>query len=108
MVNNELDNPLKCKHAGYDSSKEQFLPSPRLLLDAERYEKLFLRSNNEVAVMLRIEHVIDYVDKHREQWTIDKCLQEGYQLTKERWNSGRPMVTLDMGKFGSGGGVIWQ
>ena len=105
VVNNELDDPHKCKRAGYDSRKEQFLPSPRLMSDTKRYENLFLNSSNEVAVMLRIEHVIDYVNKHREQWSIDKCLQEAYQLTRERQKSGRPMVTLDMGKFGSG---VWS
>jgi Zn-dependent oligopeptidase len=73
--------------------------------DTKRYEDLFLNSSNEVAVMLRIEHVIDYVNKHREQSSIDKCLEEAYQLTKERQQSGRPMVTLDMGKFGSG---VWS
>jgi hypothetical protein len=105
VVNNELDNPHKCKHAGYDSRKEQFLPSPRLTSDTKRYENLFLNSSNELALMLRIEHVIDYVNKHREKSSIDKCLEEAYQLTKERPKSGRPMVTLDMGKFGSG---VWS
>ena len=105
VVNNELNNPHKCKHAGYDSRKEQFLPSPRLVSDTKCYENLFLNSSNEVAVMLRIEHVIDYINKHREQWSIDKCLQEAYQLTRERQKSGRPMMTLDMGKFGSG---VWS
>ena len=102
VVNDELDDPNKCKRAGYDSRKEQFVPSPRLISDTEHYEKSFLNSRNEVAVMLRIEHIIEYVDKHREQWTTDKCLQEAYQLTNERDKTGRPMVTLDMGKFGSG------
>ena len=105
VVNNELDDPLKCKRAGYDSRKEQFMPSPRLISDTKRYEKLFLNSSNEVAVMLRIEHMIEYVDKHHEHWTIDKCLQEAYRLTKERQTFGRPMVSLDMGKFGSG---VWS
>ena len=105
VVNNELDKPHKCKRSGYDSRKEQFLPSPRLMSDTKRYENLFLKSSNEVAVMLRIEHVIDYVNKHHEQWSIDKCLQDAYQLTSERQKSGRPMVTLDMGRFGSG---VWS
>lgn len=105
VINNELNNPHKCKRAGHDSSKEQFCPSPRLISDTEHYEKQFLNSNNEVAVMLRIEHMIEYVDQHHEQWTVDKCLQDVNRLTNEKQKFGRPMVTLDMGKFGSG---VWS
>ena len=106
VPNNELDNPHECKRAGHESSKEQFMPSPRLISDTKYYEKLFLNSSNEVAVMLRIEHMIEYVDQHREQWTVDKCLQEAYRsVTKQRQRFNRPMVTLDMGKFGSG---VWS
>ena len=55
--------------------------------------------------MLRIEHMIEYVDHNQEEWTVDKCLSEAYRLTKERLRIGKPMVTLDMGKFGSG---VWS
>ena len=104
VANNELDNPLKCRHAGHDSSKTRFLPSPRLISDAKYYEKHFLNASNEVTLMLRIEHMIEYVDHNQEEWTVDKCLSEAYRLTKERLRIGKPMVTLDMGKFGSG---VW-
>ena len=101
VANNELDNPLICKGAGYGSSKDQFLPSPRLLLDAKYYETRFLSSSNEVAVMLRIEHMIEFVDQHKHS-TVDDCLVEAFRLTKEMQRSGQPMVTMDVGKFGSG------
>lgn len=104
VENDDLDNPFTCKRIGKSSSKEQFLPSPRLLSDAKYYETHFLRSGNDVALMLRIEHIIHFV--HQQQfssngWTVDKCLTEAFEVTKARQNIGYPMVTLDIGTFGS-------
>ena len=98
----ELDNPSVCKKFGKASSKEQFLPSPRLLSDVKRYEKHFLNSSNDVALMLRIERMTQFIDRHSQAWTVDKCLNEAVKLKKELQISGHPMVTLDLGMFGSG------
>ena len=105
VENSRLDNPKMCKGAGIRSSKEQFIPSPRLVADSMRYEREFLSSSNEIALMLRIEHMIEFVnqDSHSAQnvWTVDSCLLEALRITKGYLNSGLPMVTLDLGKFGS-------
>ena len=104
VENDELDNPFTCKRIGKSSNKEQFLPSPRLLSDAKYYETHFLRSSNDVALMLRVEHVIHFVHQQQfssTEWTVDKCLTEAFEVTKSRQNFGYPMVTLDVGKFGS-------
>lgn len=104
MPNNEAKDPNMCKHSGYRSSKEQFIPSPRLIADAEYYEKNFLSSHNEVALMLRIEHMMMFISESEHSpnvWTVDKCLVEVFRLMKGMRLTGYPMVTLDMGKFGS-------
>ena len=105
VANNDLENPFKCKKAGRRSSKEQFLPSPRLLSDVEKYESHFLNSSNDsgVALMLRLERMLEYLQQpqHSSGWTADKCLYEALRLTKELQGSGYPTVTLDVGKFGS-------
>ena len=94
------EDPNMCKDVGVISNKEQFIPSPRLLSDSINYEEQFLKSQNEVALMLRIEHMIEYVDQHS-KWTVNACLQEALKVTKGHLHSGLPMITLDMGKFGS-------
>ena len=106
VENAELNQPDMCKNVGRQSSKTQFLPSPRLLSDSIRYEREYLGSSNEVALMLRIEHMIEFLDQNKnaardEPWTVDTCLLEALKVTKAHLKSGRPMVTLDMGKFGS-------
>ena len=106
VENRELNQPNMCEHAGRQSDKTQFLPSQRLLSDSIRYEREYLGSSNEVALMLRIEHMIEFVDQNKntaldEPWTVDTCLLEALKITKGYLTSGLPMVTLDMGKFGS-------
>ena len=103
VVNNNLDNPLKCKDVGRTSHKEQFLPSPRLLSDAKFYETHFLGSSNEVALMIRMAHMVGYVNHQHSprEWTVDDCLTQAYKVTKEKQMSGYPMVAMDVGKFGS-------
>ena len=106
VENDDLDNPFTCKRIGKNSSKEQFLPSPRLVSDAKYYETHFLQSSNEVALMLRIEHVIHFVRQQQRlsltsTWTVDECLTRAFKMTKEMQMSGYPMVTMDIGKFGS-------
>ena len=97
----DLDNPKMCKGIGRGSTKEQFLPSPRLVSDAKYYEKHFLNSSNDVALMLRTERMKQFLDRHSSEWTVDKCFSEARTLTKKLQISGYPMVTLDLGTFGS-------
>ena len=103
VENEELENPEQCRRFGKNSNKEQFLPSPRLLTDAEYYETHFLNSSTEVALMLRIERMQQFLEIHRhsKEWTADQCLDEAVKLTKEIRTSGYPMITLDLGTFGS-------
>lgn len=83
-------------------------PSSRLILDVEYYERKFLRSNNKVAVMFRMEHILRFLENqqrigsnHREQWSVEKCLLKAVEVTRTIQSSGRPMITLDIGKYGS-------
>ena len=105
VANNELDDPYECKKVGKSSNKEQFLPSPRLISDTQYYEKHFLSSASDsvVALMLRLERMIEYVQqaRHSTEWTVDKCLTEAFKTTKNAQTSGYPLVTMDLGKFGS-------
>ena len=103
VSNNELEDPYWCKHTGIGSKKEQFIPSPRLMADVTYYEERFLDSSNEVAVMLRLEHMTEFLKEQHsaKKWTIDRCLNEVFRVTREKQTSGYPMVTLDVGRFGS-------
>lgn len=83
-------------------------PSARLILDAENYERKFLRSNNNVAVMFRMEHILRFLENQQridlnEQWSVEKCLLKAVEVTRTIYiqSSGRPMITLDIGKYGS-------
>ena len=104
VPNNELDDPYRCERVGHGSKKEQFIPSPRLMADVKYYEEHFLDSSNEVAVMLRLERMTEFLERQHsaKEWTVDECLNEVYRVTREKQTSGYPMVTLDVGRFGSG------
>ena len=102
--NSNTTNNITCKGAGNKSKKEQFIQSPRLLSDSISYEKQFLNSNNNVALMIRLEHMIEFIQKKTSphvKWTVDSCLQDALKITKKYLNSSLPMITLDVGTFGS-------
>ena len=102
-INTKVD-PNMCKDIGKFSNKEQFIQSPRLLSDSIRYEKQFLNSNNNVALMIRLEHMIEFIQHNTSphaKWTVDSCLQDALKITKKYLNSSLPMITLDVGTFGS-------
>lgn len=106
IVNHHSQNPHKCLGVGYSSDKEQFNPSSRLLSDVDRYEKMFLDSGYNVAVMFRIERLLLYLPtlRHKDKitkWTVDKCLDEVVRVTKELQRYNKPVITLDLGKFAS-------
>ena len=101
IVNHHSRNPHKCLGVGYGSDKEQFYPSPRLLADADRYEKMFLSSGYNVAVMFRIERLLQNVKRSGKQSSVTKCLDEAVNITKTLQEYDQPMITLDLGKFAS-------
>ena len=102
---NNLETHPLCRGIGTSSSKAQFLPSPRLLSDAKHYEKHFLNSSNDVALMFRIERMVQYVymkgHSHVSSILVDNCLNEAVKVAKEQRKFGYPVVTLDLGTFGS-------
>ena len=102
-VNDLLENPTKCRGVGKKSNKEQFLPSPRLISDAQYYEAHFLNTSNNVALMLCVERMIEFVREHNHPASIgaDECLDEAIRVTRSEQGSGYPMTTLDLGMFGS-------
>ena len=53
--------------------------------------------------MFRIERIREFLHQkqHSREWTVQKCLNEAVRVTKEKLTSGCPMVTLDLGTFGS-------
>lgn len=87
--------------------KELLRPSQKLLTDARYYEDNFLNSRNKVAVMIRIEHLLDFVqhpppNETHHNWTVEKCLIKAVQVATALHSNGRAMLTADIGKYGSG------
>lgn len=88
------------------SFKELLRPSGRLLSDVQHYEKVFLNSSNNVAVMFRMEHLFHFLERQpnkgsSEAWTMERCLLEAIKATRDVSKSGRPMITIDIGKYGN-------
>ena len=103
---NMIVDPNTCENIGKASNKEQFIQSQKLVSDSIRYEQQFLNSSNDVAVMIRIERMKAFLKNQTStnagaKWTYDSCLQEALKVTKEYLSSGLPMITLDVGTFGS-------
>ena len=111
---NSKDKTIECKRIGNIGTKHQFQPSQRLLDDVMRYEQQFLDSHNTLAVMLRIERMLGFLQQYQANssrrqasngpWTVDKCLNQVVKLTKQlqkKRHYGQPYVTLDVGKYGS-------
>ena len=100
------------RHYWYKSNVDfgQLLrPSPKLLSDVEYYERTFLNSSNNVVVMFRTEHLLRFLEQQsnqnaRKEWTLEKCLLKAVQVTQAIQGYGQPMVTLDLGKYGS---AVW-
>ena len=107
IPNDNAEDPNKCKDVGRNSTKEQFMPSARLIVDAKHYENMYLNSQNEVALMVRFEHMLNYIKQQTlsspdsKKITVDDCVADTIRAMKEKQISGSPMVTLDVGRFGS-------
>ena len=99
----DFETPPLCRGVGKTSIKRQFLPSPRLLSDANYYEKHFLNSSNDVALMFRIERMMQYIKEHQRESSIsvNSCLDEAVRVAKGKRKFGYPLVAIDLGTFGS-------
>ena len=108
-----IDSPLSgidCLQV-YSSNeiKAQFEPSKKLLQDVERYESMFLGNQTHLAVMMRMERVITTYHKEKMKHNnqpnslnlLKECLDEVVTAVGEVQNSTRPLVTMDVGQFGS-------
>ncbi len=103
-----VDVPLhgiNCMHsyANYET-KVQFKPSARLLKDAKKYEDMFLGGRNTLAIMIRIERILRYYVKENSNPNKPKSLEECFEgvlnVSKSSKNL-KPVVTLDVGRFGT-------
>ena len=100
----------KCQEMKLKSKKAQFRPSPQLLADVKYYKERFLNSSNSLAVMLRLERMLLLLKKRENiEKEMKKCLDEVVSTASDIWQRknqrGIPMVTLDLGKYGSGSWV---
>ena len=87
--------------------RSQFQASRSLIRDAEKYERIYLGNQNRLAIMFRVERVIDFYlrEKANAGKTIEGCFQEVLNLKADMENNNealRPLVTLDVGgKYGT-------
>ena len=111
-----LSNPSHCKDIRSVSTETQFHTSSTLLADAQRYEDHFLGSaKDKLAIMFRVERMMIYLTilKNRKkidkiETSVTKCLNKVVDIAEERWKKNGfsiPLVTLDLGKYGS---ISWR
>ena len=115
VFSSRSSSPLQCKNIRSVSTETQFHTSQTLLNDAQRYENHYLGSKNKLAIMFRLERMLISLNIKKSRKQIDnvitsatKCLQEVLHIAEEIWmNHGysKPLVTLDVGKFGS---ISWR
>ena len=99
---NVLDRHHHC-YLEYNSSRTTnslFKPSKRLLQDAKRYNDMFLKGENRLAIMIRTEKVVMFYFQLNKSSSLEECFQQVLNLSREM-GSEKPLVTLDMGRFGS-------
>ena len=98
----------ECQEMKLKSKKAQFRPSPHLLADVKYYKERFLNSSNSLAIMLRMERMLLLFQRRQDvENQIQKCLGEVVNIASDIWKRKKqhrtpPMVTLDLGKYGSG------
>ena len=85
----------------------QIRPSPRLLKDAENYDNLYKASDGvaakKVAIMIRLEHTIYFIQKNPTKYSVKKCLHQLVQSSAKLLGKSHrmPILTADIGKYGS-------
>lgn len=109
-IANSSHVPSKCKEIKLKSKKAQFRPSPQLLADVKYYKEHFLNNSSSLAIMLRLERMILLLQKGEDiEKEIKKCLDEVVSTASDIWQRKNkrdiPMVTIDLGKYGSGSWV---
>ena len=116
VSNPSLENPFKCRDIRSITTATQFHTSPKLMEDAKRYEAQFLDSRNKVAIMFRLERMMIYLNTMKKQKRLEnidtyisKCIHEVIRIMEDTFKKEggffRPLVTLDMGQFGS---ISWR
>ena len=109
VPNPSLDDPLKCKNIRSVSTETQFHTSSKLLTDAKNYEDRFLNSTNRLAIMFRLERMVIHLQRQKKVKEVNihvtNCLRKAVEVSNETWRENgeytRPLVTLDLGKYGS-------
>ena len=105
-------NGMDCRQDFHtNGTKLQFQPSERLMEDARRYEETFLGRRIKVAIMMRVERALQFLEEKREQKTkknfvtLNQCFQKVLDLRDEIENRlggpQVPLVTMDAGRYGS-------
>ena len=106
VANSQLQNPNQCREIKVTSRKAQFRPSPRLLADVKYYKDHFLNSSNTLAIMVRLERMLLKFRRSKDvENQIQRCLMKVTNIVHEIWKRKKPsvpLVTLDLGKYGSG------
>ena len=74
VPNPKLEDSHFCRHSGEKGIRNRFYPSLQLLKHAEKYEDLFLKPRNSLAVMMRMEHFVIQLVKKRKAWSLEVCL----------------------------------
>lgn len=83
-------------------SFEQFLPSSRLHHDAQRYLKEVLNTSSiSIAIMFRTERIFKDLSAKGLLQRMDSMLQTYRQKVSDMDFSGKPLITIDIGSFGS-------
>ncbi len=93
----------ECEGVGLATTKNQFLPSARILRDAEQYRRLYMNSSDSsIAIMIRLEHAI-LMCRRSSKNTIPKCIEKlsGVLEDLQAGTHGVPMIAADIGKYGS-------
>ena len=104
VPNPKLEDSHFCRHSGEKGIRNRFYPSLQLLKHAEKYEDLFLKPRNSLAVMMRMEHIVIQLVKKRKAWSLEACLRNLTDTVKsiqKRFSTSKAFVTADIGSFKS-------
>ena len=89
------------------TSGEYFLPSKSLINHAQLYEQQYLKDKNTLAIMFRLERMIEFLQTSNDQsLSVPKCLEKVIEITQEIQDKqssliGIPFITIDIGESGS-------
>ena len=89
------------------TSAKYFVPSQRLLNHAQLYEQQYLKNKTILAIMFRLEKMIQVAQKsHDKSLSVSKCLEKVIEISQEIRGEhagylGTPFITIDIGESGS-------